>query len=155
MIQRIQSVYLFLTAAISVFIFQSDFLSFTGPTGNKIILDLHGLSTSGPGGSPEALKSLIPYSYLLLLIPALSLVCIFLFRNRKLQMKLVLVLILLILVLICFLAGYSGFVIREYSAGLKMTITLFLPILMIILSWLAYRGIRKDEKLVRSYDRMR
>jgi len=91
----------------------------------------------------------------LLLIPLVSFITIFIFKNRKLQMKITEGLIGLIIIMIIVLAVCSFYMIRNYNAVFSPGIDLILPVLMLICAFLAYRGIRKDEELVRSFDRLR
>ncbi|MEM9527068.1 MAG: DUF4293 domain-containing protein, partial [Bacteroidota bacterium] len=78
---------------------------------------------------------------------------IFLFKNRPLQMKLTLAGI----VLVAFAIGYGAYQLFTDSAAALATpdIGVALPVLAIIFSFLAQRYIKKDEKLVRSADRLR
>lgn len=84
---------------------------------------------------------------------ALSLAAIFLFKNRKLQMNLSLVAILatvvgLVLALIFFFGDAAH---NQAAFGLGF----ILPVLTIVFAFLGWRNIKKDEKLVRSMDRLR
>jgi hypothetical protein len=49
--------------------------------------------------------------------------------------------------------GYS--VINEYQTELVPGYKMFIPLVMLVLETLALRGIKKDENLVKSYDRLR
>ena len=88
-----------------------------------------------------------------LLAGAFSLIAVFLFRNRKLQMNLsVLAIISTIIGL-----GYGIFIFlsdpESESAGFE--IGSLLPLLILIFIILGWRNIKKDDKLVRSMDRLR
>ena len=91
--------------------------------------------------------------YLLLLTVAciiLSTVSIFLFKDRKSQSRLTLVgLILSIVLLIMYIV-----VMQEYA---KTTLALYciLPLLIIVGFIMAYRGIRHDQNLVKSLNKLR
>lgn len=84
---------------------------------------------------------------------------IWLFKNRKMQKNLVILSIVSILA--CNVAGYFYFfpngrpVTTTMQAGLKPGIGALFPILGLILLVLAYRFIDKDEKIVKSMDRLR
>lgn len=88
---------------------------------------------------------------------AIALITIFLFRNRPLQMSLS----KLIQFIILGGLGYAGYLWWEDfglelpQATLMPQIGLLTPVLMSLLVMLAHRGIRKDEKKVRSSDRLR
>ena len=88
-----------------------------------------------------------------------SFLTIWLFKNRKLQKNLVILSILLIIA--CNVAGYFYFfpsgqpATTTVQAGLKPGIGALFPLLGLILLVLAYRFIDKDEKIVKSMDRLR
>lgn len=92
---------------------------------------------------------------LLFLISALlSLATIFLFKNRKLQMSLGRLNIILNILLI----GYLAFSLTSLSGGFSDSekgVGLFIPFVSIVLLFIANRFIKKDEKLVKSVDRFR
>lgn len=102
------------------------------------------------------------YVYFVLMTAAalIALVAIFLFKNRRLQLRLSLLDLLLSLGIIAL--QYQQ--IRQQTASLVQQHlyesstylpAAFLPVLMVIFLILAARGIYKDEKLVRSLDRLR
>lgn len=149
MIQRIQSVFLFLAAS---------------ALGGQFAVPYLQTPADNPARSLPALADgvLNPLDNIGLLgLTALSgiiaLAAIFLFKNRPLQARLsgmAAVVGILLLTLAAFTskttmdqtpAGGS----TQFSAGLAM------PVLAILFSWLATRAIRKDESLVRSMDRLR
>lgn len=86
----------------------------------------------------------------------LSLAAIFLFRRRQVQMRLA---IFSAIALVVGIALGAIFFIQNSSdlgnAEVNDQIGAFLPLAGIILVLLAYRFINKDEKLVRSMDRLR
>ncbi len=87
----------------------------------------------------------------------LFLVSVFLFKNRLLQIKSVYLSCFLVLVMIG-LAGYDVYSNLEQSGGnvsILPTFGSFMPLLAFVLGFLAVRFIKKDEKLVRSMDRLR
>jgi hypothetical protein len=92
---------------------------------------------------------------LLLLGALISFVAIFLFRNRMLQVRLTIFSILL-------LAGYyiAFFVFmlilkRDLEATYQIGWALCLPAIAIILNYLSFRAIFRDELMVRAADRLR
>jgi K+ transporter len=58
-------------------------------------------------------------------------------------------------VLIALLVYYGITVIQRYHSELVPGIKMFIPVLILIFAILAYRGIKKDEDLVKSGDRLR
>jgi hypothetical protein len=88
-------------------------------------------------------------------ICGLLLVTIFLFKNRILQMRLCIYNIVL-------MVGINGIVFyllmhakNNNNALIYYQITSVFPLLAAILTYMAFRRIRKDELLVKSYDRLR
>lgn len=92
----------------------------------------------------------------IILIGILAIICLFLYKNRKLQFRLS----------VFGLIGSFAFLFLEYfkveefkvvnnfASGVYQ-IGALLPLLMVIFFFLASRGIYKDEKLVKSVDRLR
>ena len=136
MIQRIQSIWLLLAAAGAFAGFKFSFYS-----GNKI--------------NDTALHELNATSTILLMITTiavgvLGLINIFLFKKRTLQLRLCVLGILLEAVLI-FLYY------REVTTFLQGTysLTAILHSIIVLAFVLAARGINKDEKLIKTSDRLR
>jgi hypothetical protein len=155
MIQRIQTVYLLLTTILAVLFLTGTIMLFSSNAGNDLMIRLTGVYAIGGVSGMEKIDSLIFLTTILLIIPAISLITIFMFKNRKLQMKFNLTLILLILIQI-FLAAFQVFNISmDFNVTLSPGLKLLLPLLMLISSALSYRSIKKDEKVIMSYDRLR
>jgi peptidoglycan/LPS O-acetylase OafA/YrhL len=120
MIQRIQSLYLLLLAALGAIVF----LKIEHLTLTIIVLTI--------------------------LISLISLITIFLFSKRKIQIRLTILLMALIIILICITCYYAFNNISE-NAWSKAVI----PVFQLLLAVLAYFGIKRDDNLVKSYDRLR
>ncbi|WP_207514425.1 DUF4293 domain-containing protein [Longitalea luteola] len=141
MIQRLQSVWLLLAAAAA---FCS--LKFSFYSGNII-----------GENQQKTFASLTAQSNLLLLILTAgvgiaSIIAIFLYKNRKTQLRLVLVTLLVSIInLVLFFSETKKFVQNEGKFDLTAIFAIFIPILL----FFAIRGIRRDEKLVKSLDRLR
>lgn len=144
MIQRIQSLWLLLAAAAIFFLFRLPFAGGRNPDGS--IRELY------------AAGNLLMF-ILAILLGLLALVTIFLFKNRPNQKRLIWLGILLDIVFIVMMyfqmenlkdAGqYPGLTAQTFKAGA------IFPVLYIILMVMAYNGIRNDEKLIKSVDRLR
>ena len=90
----------------------------------------------------------------------LSLVIIFLFKNRSLQMKLAKLNILLIALEIAAIVMYidtARNAINDSAEAIAIGVKFgaIIPVLSLILTYLAIRFIKKDDDLVRSADRLR
>lgn len=138
MIQRIQSVYLLLTTLFSVLFLSRKMFVFW--------------NEAGMAGSEDIIMPLI---VLLILIAAISFITIFLFKNRKLQLKVSIVLLILSIILLLAVTSYAFILSGKYDAQLQFRVNLIFPVMVLVFSILAYRGIKKDEELVKSYDRLR
>ena len=118
-------------------------------------MNLSGIWQSSATGSSGLIQSQIPLSVIILLIAVISAAGIFFYRNRRLQMKLAIGLILLATALLLYLALFAVLIIKRHNVELVPVFRMIIPPLVLIFSVLAYRGIKNDENLVRSYDRLR
>lgn len=150
MIQRIQSVYLFLAAVLSIVCLCMRIGVYDdGITVASRVYNLFSISANG-----DYSFSQWPLFVILLLSAAIGVYAIFVYRNRKVQAALCVFSILLII------GWYVVFAVLAFTAStdsLSFTPSLSsaLPVLSAILYVLACRGIKSDEKLVRAADRIR
>lgn len=152
MIQRIQSIWLLL-AALTIFILLAVPVLGIQNNGTEFSFSATGLFQENKGIAKK-IDSFIP---LTIAVVAVGLICfgsIFGFRNRMLQKRIILLAILLIILLSILIFSYAqqipgGIANAHYGVGT------FLPPLALIFCLLALRGIRKDEQLLRSADRLR
>ena len=155
MIQRIQTIFLFAALALMVSMLLLPFAEIVGSDGAIYTFSSSGMSLAGVEGGTQILNA-IPLSILIVALGAILLVTIFLFRNRRLQMRLCTYSIILEFGLIglgyfYFFLAFRDIEVSNYSFSLP----LIMPVLSIILIYLAYRGIRKDDILIRSIDKIR
>jgi len=144
MIQRIQSLYLLLAALVSGGLIFILYL-WTNQSGNDIY------AINNIGEDDLLLKST---GILFILSSVLSFISIFLFKNRKTQI----VINRLNIVLNFFLLGIIVYLLLTLSGEAvvsKKGIGSFLPLIVILFLVLANKAIIKDEKLVKSVDRLR
>lgn len=146
MIQRIQTVYLLIVIALVAQVFLFPFLIFFN---EQDYVELSALKISNG-------EYLLPLSILFGIIILLAIVTIFVYKNRILQTRLTVINILLLLGSIG-LTAYLGWQMQQHLVGyqLKYNFTCLFPVFSVIFSYLALRGIRKDEALVRSANRLR
>lgn len=157
MIQRIQTIYLLLCIACIV-------LCMCNPVGYLDLQDgtsdtLYNLWVSRQ--EEDGIRHLImpwPVLFILLtLVASILMFDIFLFKKRALQMRLLnfglIVLILYYLVAVVFI--YIALRGDSPCIGFRPTVWAALPIVAVILGYLAFRAILRDELLVRSLDRLR
>ncbi len=155
MLQRIQSVYLALVICCCIFLCFFNLFVFQVPDG------IYQLSIIKTSFISDAKISVLSYNFPLLLIniliAILTLVTIFNYANRALQLKFINLMITLVLILIGVLFyNYRQLVSLSGTSNISSIkwIIIFMPIQLIFL-FLARNGIKKDDNLVRSADRLR
>jgi hypothetical protein len=155
MIQRIQSVYLLAASVLmSVMLFQP--LAEIAADGRGIYsVWSRGWYLTG-GGEDELAMATWPVFILVGVLALLPLINIFLYRKRKLQLRISVYSIILAFGLIGLIYYYFVIGFRQLDdPDFAIRFPLLVPVIFIILIYLAFRGIRKDEILVRSLDRIR
>jgi hypothetical protein len=144
-----------LTTLLSLFFLNGSYLSFINKTGNVYKIGFADLVRNTPGQAPEIIGSLLPLTIIIIFVAVLSVITIFLFKKRKIQLLLSGILTGIVSCFILASLYYSYSVISKYDATIVPGIKMALPILQLIFSVLAFRGIKKDDQLVKSYDRLR
>lgn len=152
MIQRIQSLYLLLTILLSALFMSGNYLVFISSSGEEASLGIAGMSGFTQGGIRDLAWYFITIPVALAAI--LALITIFLFRNRPLQARLSLISGFLVLLALAAMAVFVSSAMGE-KASPAFCFRSFLPLLSLVLIFLAYRSIKKDEDLVKSLDRLR
>jgi hypothetical protein len=138
MIQRIQSVWLLLASIFNAITFRFPF--YVGDWQKDTTPETVGLNAS----------STLILTVITVVTGLLALVNIFLFSNRKLQLKLTYAgLFLSLVLLVMYFIEINNF----YSGDIALWSLFYFAIFIFYL--LAARGIRKDQKLIRSLDRLR
>jgi len=161
MIQRIQSIYLFIVCVMSIVglfcnigyytiggITVADFTNFTFNTYDS----LKEFQSAGPWA----------LGVLLIVVSFLSLISIMLYTKRMRQLRLTIISSILLvgyIITYAFFAYvyYEKLILFNMDAELSFRLSLMgcIPVISLILNILAIHGIRKDEALVRSLDRIR
>lgn len=145
MIQRKQTVFLLLAMVAMVLTFFFPILGVDGAAGQEDLL--FNLSATG-----QSLSGNIGLFIAMLIAFLVDGVAIFAYKQRKKQMKLILgglVLLLVWYVLLAFSIDWSN--VRLYH----WHVSAVLPVVAVILNLMAYQGVKHDEDLVRSMDRIR
>lgn len=152
MIQRIQTVYLLLSALCMYLTFVFDYATL------DLVTEKLQFNNSGIIFQEKNLIS-IPFSIVAALIGTLSLGTIFLFRKRQLQLRLgrlSYILHLFVIVAIFFAADNAVKALPAPEAvRVSYDVGFYLPVAALAFLFLANRSIKKDEELVRSLDRLR
>ena len=106
--------------------------------------------------APDGTMNYAPWALfaILMVVAILSLVTIFLYRKRMLQIRLTLFSSIILVGYYVTLAAFVWGTLKE-CGSFTPSWTLCLPLISIILNWLAIRAIGKDEMLVKAYERLR
>lgn len=157
MIQRIQSVFLFLASISLVLMFFFPMAEFIGVKDSLILYVYKVQSLVPDSDNVYDIWFIMPLLAIVSLVIVFSLVTIFIYKNRLGQIKIIRFLMLLIAAMIglVFLYYYD---ILETASGSEpnfIQVGAFAPLVSLVFLYLAYRGVIKDEKLVRSADRLR
>ena len=91
---------------------------------------------------------------LLLIATTLTILAIFLYKRRALQMRIVVFCMILLVGYYAYL-GFLVYMAHADGCAYTPSVTAAFPFISIVLDYLAFRGILKDELMVRSLDRLR
>ena len=147
MIQRIQTVYLLISALLIGLLFLLPFAEIA-KDGAVYLFNFKGILLDGVIKTPMTIGTI-----LIGIIVALHGVAILNFKNRIRQIRLT---VFSILLMIGLLGMFFFFTYYSFSdAKVSFKISVLFPVVAIILDYLAIRAIGKDEALIRSIDRIR
>jgi len=158
MIQRIQTVFLFLAFLVTIALF---FFPLAGiySTTAAYKFYVYELRNMVPGEvSIFSFMTTFPLLLLNILVGAFSMASIFLYKNRVLQAKIVRIAILTDIILIALVFFVYAKIIETNlfaSPDYLNEAGIYFPLISLVFLILANRSIMKDEKLVRSVDRLR
>ncbi|MDP2888393.1 MAG: DUF4293 domain-containing protein [Bacteroidota bacterium] len=147
MIQRIQTVYLFLSALLIGLLFLLPFAEIA-LDGSIYLFNYKGIVLDG-----SLKENGMAISILIGIILTLHGVAIQSFKNRIRQIRLIVFSILLMLGLFGMFFFFTWYTFSEAQISYK--ISMVFPLVAIVLDYLAIRAIGKDEALIRSIDRIR
>lgn len=159
MLQRIQTIFLALVVVLGIVFSFSPILIFSGQGESLSVMNAYKTIIHFDGSSEILMKNMgVGVMQGLVLLVALA--TIFLFKNRSLQMKLGKLNILLIALQIAAIVMYSDVVKTAIGIPVEDIVVSFkfgavIPVLSLILTYLAIRFIKKDDNLIRSADRLR
>jgi len=140
MIQRLQTLWLLIASALAFATLKMSFFS-----GNIMVENLKQFQHF------TAMSSIL-LMILTVAVGIASLILVFLFNDRKLQFKLcIVVFILSLLNLFLYYNETKNFIPTDWSFDLTSIFAIAIPVFLL----LAVRGIYKDEKLIKSVDRLR
>ena len=157
MIQRIQSVYLFLGAVAAFLAFALDLARFLDVSSIQYVVDAFTFTNSN--GDLFTLQQNIPFIILNSLAGGMLLANILLYKNMSLQRKVSRFLHLIILGSVVSMI----FMIRTNLNGLDSVdlkldwylVGFYMPFVALLFNFMAARAIRRDQELLKSLDRLR
>lgn len=150
MLQRIQSVFLFLAAIAIAMMYFFPVANFYGDK-HYFYLNLSGISDN-----TFVTINTIPLLVVSLLIIVFILATIFLYKNRLLQTKIIRFSILLTIGFIIILYfGYIDTIRKAAEVDVQYKIGIYFPLIALVWLILAMRAVMNDEKKVRAADRLR
>ncbi|MCF8373242.1 MAG: DUF4293 domain-containing protein [Bacteroidales bacterium] len=154
MIQRIQTVYLFICFLLTGSMFLVPIAEYL--TSDDQVYEQNALSITSYSEAGETLSvDPFPVGVLAGAIAFIFLTSIFVFKNRKLQMRLVIFNMVLIVGLLGLVFFYSSMIKSELDAEVTYGLINISPIVALVLAYISFHRIRLDEALVKSYDRIR
>lgn len=157
MIQRIQSVWLFLASVAIFALFLFPYLQFFDVAGMGKALYVKG-AYRGLEGQAVREEFFIMQTIAAVLLGVFPLYIIFKFHDRKLQIQLVILQLILILLFGFWLYTSASTALteaRQFLSARNIGVGFFLLPISIVFLFMAVGGIRRDEKMVKSADRLR
>ena len=155
MIQRIQTLYLLVIVILSAFVILSPVADLINGVDKLVyLLDIKGISLVQPTGNTVESR-IWAFTLVSLIIPILALITIFSFKNRLKQIRVTVINMIFMLSFYVFLALYLWPACERLHADWHLRIIAVFPLINLIISYLAIGAIGKDEKLVKSLDRLR
>lgn len=157
MLQRKQTLFLLLAAICGALTFVFPVDSFVRGDQGFVFRTTGFFTREGTPVVDAAAK--VPFAVLLGFLSALLLAIAFMYKNRARQLRLARIVNLLLLAVVVFLFITDNSIRAYLEQGGKVSnsfgLSAILPLVMIVFTFLAERGIRKDEELVKSMDRLR
>ncbi len=157
MIQRIQTLWLIFASLTLLLLFVFPYSHFADQLGIAHILKITGLYKNA-GGQDIIVSSFILQTIVLVLLAIFPLIIIFNYKNRKKQSQFIYLMIVLTLLFSTWLYISSQKAIEAVNQQLGLGNldigSLLLPVCLLFL-FLALKGIRHDEKLIKSAERLR
>ena len=156
MIQRVQSIYLLVVTILMSFLLIMPYASMELPGDQQLLFKSAGIQLISTANVVSVYNSTIPLISLVVIAGIYSFCIIFFYNYRILQIRLILVNLVLIVFLIIIML-YHCFDAKSDFEGEKLLfrIGMSFPVICLVFSFMAIRGIRHDEMLVNSYNRIR
>ena len=155
MLQRIQTVYLLIVAILTGSMLFLPLAEIIDEGGKILTLYSYGIINQA-SVNEGVIYSTLPIAIMIAIIFTICVISIFLYKNRTRQMRFCVFNILLMIGLLGLILFYYLSVRKDIGISHHtFRLPIVLPVINIVLTFQAFRGIRKDELLVRSYERLR
>ena len=151
MIQRIQTIYLLVVAIIMTIPLYVPIAQLLIPNDASYNFFTYGVVLIGENSVLQAHY----WAFMNIFTIGVPLVNVFLFKKRFLQLRLCIVEIILLIGAIILMWYHINQFADKMNAEILYKFSLILPVICIIFTYLAIRGILKDIKLLKSFDRIR
>jgi len=156
MIQRIQSLYLFVVAVSCTLLFFFPMINYIDPVQGTYKLFATGMKSYSDLPGLLFFWETFPLFILVITSLILALITIFLYKRRKIQFLLVNINVLVnVLVVALVFLLYSRIFENRLHIPSTYEFGMYIPLISLVFLVLASRAIRKDEALVKSSDRLR
>ena len=155
MIQRVQTIWLFLASLALFCLFLVPYLQIIKPDGTAQAIKVTGVYEQ-INNIPVKTQEFLGFTVLTVIVALLPLLVVFFYRDRKKQIVLSYLVIVAIIGLGFWLAQTAKGIVGDIKLDIpNYGIGVLLPSVAIIFMILALKGIRRDEKLIKSADRLR
>jgi hypothetical protein len=156
MIQRVQSIYLLLVTVLMSFMLVRPYAQLNLADSQKVIFTTYAVKQVTDTETTGKLRGTLPLLALVLITGAVSFVNIFLFNKRLVQIRVCIINTFLLFLTIGLMCYYYYTVWRSVEhTEHYFRMSAIAPVLCLILTFLAFRSIHRDELLVNSYNRIR
>ncbi|MCK9325788.1 MAG: DUF4293 domain-containing protein [Bacteroidales bacterium] len=152
MIQRIQSIFLLLAMIAWNILFFKPIMGFTTDAGGSWYLLASSIKESAGDG---IVMTTIPLLVLLIIIDLLLLSALLLYRRRTLQLRVTLLSMILQIFSYGLIGLYVFFGVNKLDASAHLLFSTVMPLVAFVLTFLAFRGIRRDILLLKALERLR
>lgn len=155
MIQRVQTIYLLIASTLTFCLFGLPYATISSSQFSTEVTTCY----LRPYIGSLSTTTMLPLIFVAVLVAIMCLTSIFIYNNRTLQMKLTKINIALQAILLITMVLYTQGITRvlgvDNTIETSFQFALCFPIINIILLSLAFKGIKKDDDLVKSADRLR
>lgn len=155
MIQRIQTLYLLVIVILSGFIIFSPIADLINSVDKlTYLVNFKGISLVTTTGN-AIVSNIWGLTAISMVVPVISLITIFSFKNRIKQIRFSVINMIFMLGYYVFLCYYIWSACSQLHTDWHLRLSTVLPLVNLILNYLAIGAIGKDENLVKSADRLR